>query len=99
MMGMGVAQQAWVSHFVIAPPLIVTEAELDQGINAMHEALAIADALIQFSLSHDQRRCNHEVAYPRLLAPRPMPIIFAAHLIDNQGFPSTLSAIRIERLF
>jgi taurine--2-oxoglutarate transaminase len=47
MMGMGVAQQAWVSHFVIAPPLIVTEAELDQGIDAMDEALALADALVE----------------------------------------------------
>src|ERR1700689_5090965 len=46
MMGMGVAQQAWVSHFVIAPPLIVTEAELDKGIAAMDEALTIADALV-----------------------------------------------------
>lgn len=47
MMGMGVAQQAWVSHFVIAPPLIVTEAELDKGIDAMDEALTIADALVE----------------------------------------------------
>jgi taurine---2-oxoglutarate transaminase len=47
MMGMGVAQQAWVSHFVIAPPLIVTEAELDEGINALDESLAIADALVE----------------------------------------------------
>jgi taurine---2-oxoglutarate transaminase len=47
MMGMGVAQQAWVSHFVIAPPLIVTEAELDKGIDAMDEALGIADALVE----------------------------------------------------
>lgn len=47
MMGMGVAQQAWVSHFVIAPPLIVTEAELDFGIGALDEALALADALVE----------------------------------------------------
>ena len=31
MMADGVAQQAWVSHFVIAPPLIVTKEELDFG--------------------------------------------------------------------
>ena len=31
MMADGVAQQAWVSHFVIAPPLIVTKEELDLG--------------------------------------------------------------------
>jgi taurine--2-oxoglutarate transaminase len=36
-----------VSHFVIAPPLIVTEAELDKGIDAMDEALTIADALVE----------------------------------------------------
>lgn len=47
MMGMGVAQQAWISHFVIAPPLIVTKEELDFGINALDEALAIADALVE----------------------------------------------------
>ena len=47
MMGMGVAQQAWISHFVIAPPLIVTEEELDFGIHALDEALAIADALVE----------------------------------------------------
>jgi taurine--2-oxoglutarate transaminase len=44
---MGVAQQAWVSHFVIAPPLIVTEAELDEGIDALDDALSIADALVK----------------------------------------------------
>ena len=47
MMTMGVSQQAWVSHFVIAPPLIVTEAELDLGIAALDEALVIADALVE----------------------------------------------------
>jgi len=47
MMSRGVAQNAWISHFVIAPPLIVTEAELDQGIDALDEALGIADALVE----------------------------------------------------
>jgi len=47
MMGMGVSQQAWISHFVIAPPLIVTEAELDFGINALDESLGLADALVE----------------------------------------------------
>ncbi len=46
MMGAGVSIQAWVSHFVIAPPLIVTEAELDLGIQALDDALSIADALV-----------------------------------------------------
>ena len=46
MMADGVAQQAWVSHFVIAPPLIVTKEELDLGIDTLDRHLGIADALI-----------------------------------------------------
>jgi len=42
----GVALQAWVSHFVIAPPLIITEAEVDAGIAAFDAGLAIADAAL-----------------------------------------------------
>src|SRR6201996_3023116 len=41
MMKNGVTQQAWVSHFVIAPPLIIKKDEIDIGIAAMDEALAI----------------------------------------------------------
>jgi taurine--2-oxoglutarate transaminase len=44
MMGNGVYIQAWMSHFVIAPPLIVSEDEIDQGVAALDEALALADA-------------------------------------------------------
>lgn len=47
MMGDGVAQQAWISHFVIAPPLIVTKEELDLGIETLDRHLGIADALIK----------------------------------------------------
>jgi taurine---2-oxoglutarate transaminase len=47
MMAQGVAIQAWVSHFVIAPPLIVNKEELDTGIAALDEHLAIADALVE----------------------------------------------------
>jgi taurine--2-oxoglutarate transaminase len=46
MMAQGVSIQAWVSHFVIAPPLIVTKEELDLGIAALDEHLSIADALV-----------------------------------------------------
>jgi taurine--2-oxoglutarate transaminase len=46
MMADGVAQQAWISHFVIAPPLIVTREELDFGIDALDRHLGIADAII-----------------------------------------------------
>jgi taurine--2-oxoglutarate transaminase len=40
----GVALQAWVSHFVIAPPLIIEESEVDAGVAALDAALSIADA-------------------------------------------------------
>ena len=39
----GVIIQAWVSHFVIAPPLIVTEEELTRGIDALDKWLHLAD--------------------------------------------------------
>jgi len=47
MMAQGVSLQSWVSHFVIAPPLIVTKEELDLGIAALDEHLSIADALVE----------------------------------------------------
>ncbi|HEV8538552.1 MAG TPA: aminotransferase class III-fold pyridoxal phosphate-dependent enzyme [Bacteroidota bacterium] len=43
MMKNGVFIQAWVSHFVIAPPLIVTKEEIDTGVKALDAALSIAD--------------------------------------------------------
>jgi taurine--2-oxoglutarate transaminase len=39
--------QAWVSHFVIAPPLIVTKEQIDFGIDALDQHLGIADALAE----------------------------------------------------
>jgi taurine--2-oxoglutarate transaminase len=44
MMSLGVSCLGWISHLVIAPPLIISEAELDDGLRALDEALAIADA-------------------------------------------------------
>ncbi len=44
MMKNGVFLQAWISHFVIAPPLIISKEEIDIGIAALDSALAIADA-------------------------------------------------------
>jgi taurine--2-oxoglutarate transaminase len=44
MLKRGVAIAAWVSHLVIAPPLIVEEKDLDFAIEALDGALAIADA-------------------------------------------------------
>lgn len=43
----GVSVMAWVSHLVIAPPLIVTEEQIDEGIAALDAALAIADEKVE----------------------------------------------------
>ena len=45
MLAAGVAIQAWISHFVIAPPLIIEKHEIDFGIQALDDALPLADAL------------------------------------------------------
>ncbi len=44
LMEQGVYCIGWMSHFVIAPPLIITEAEQDECIAAFDKALEIADA-------------------------------------------------------
>lgn len=41
----GVIMQAWVSHFIIAPPLIITEEEITRGIDTLDKHLHIADDL------------------------------------------------------
>ncbi|MGA2624030.1 MAG: aminotransferase class III-fold pyridoxal phosphate-dependent enzyme [Bacteroidota bacterium] len=46
MMKNGVYIQAWVSHFVVAPPLIITKEEIDLGIRALDNALGIADETV-----------------------------------------------------
>jgi len=46
MMKRGVSLQAWISHFVIAPPLIIEKAEIDFAVEQLDQALAIADAAI-----------------------------------------------------
>jgi len=43
MMKEGVFCIGWVSHLIIAPPLVVTREELDRGLAALDHALAIAD--------------------------------------------------------
>jgi taurine--2-oxoglutarate transaminase len=43
----GVTCQTWVSHFVIAPPLIINKEQLDFGLNAFDEALKVADAEVE----------------------------------------------------
>jgi taurine--2-oxoglutarate transaminase len=44
MMKNGVYVNSWVSHFVIAPPLIISEEELDHGVQVLDDALKVADA-------------------------------------------------------
>lgn len=46
MMSSGVFVQAWMSHFVIAPPLIISKDEIDRGVAALDDALGIADELV-----------------------------------------------------
>lgn len=43
MMKNGVAVNAWISHFVIAPPLIIERGEIDEGVAALDAALRLAD--------------------------------------------------------
>lgn len=46
MLKRGVAIQAWVSHLIIAPPLIMEEQELDLAIEALDASLGVADSAI-----------------------------------------------------
>ncbi|HTT15521.1 MAG TPA: aspartate aminotransferase family protein [Thermoplasmata archaeon] len=45
MMKEGVYCLGWVSHLLVAPPLIVTRDELDHGLEVLDRALSIADGL------------------------------------------------------
>jgi taurine--2-oxoglutarate transaminase len=47
MMKSGVAVASWISHFVIAPPLIIEKSEIDIAISALDKALAIADSAVE----------------------------------------------------
>jgi len=38
-----------MSHFVIAPPLIISKADIDHGVSVLDEALSIADAEVEAS--------------------------------------------------
>jgi taurine--2-oxoglutarate transaminase len=43
----GVSISSWVSHFVIAPPLIINKEQIDFGIDAFDEALKVADQEVE----------------------------------------------------
>lgn len=42
-MGKGVFFSPWISHFVLAPPLIITEEEMNRALDVLDESLKIAD--------------------------------------------------------
>jgi taurine--2-oxoglutarate transaminase len=46
MMKRGITIQAWISHFVIAPPLIIERADIDFAVEAFDHSLAIADEYV-----------------------------------------------------
>ncbi len=46
MMKNGVFVNNWLSHFVVAPPLIITKDEIDEGIRAFDQSLKLADELV-----------------------------------------------------
>ena len=46
MLAEGVYVFGWVSHLLVAPPLIVTREELDRGLAVLDRALAVADARV-----------------------------------------------------
>ena len=47
MMKQGVSVQAWLSHFVIAPPLIIEKNEIDFAVSVLDRALALADQHVE----------------------------------------------------
>jgi taurine--2-oxoglutarate transaminase len=47
MLAEGVIMQAWVSHFVIAPPLIVEKEEIERGIAMLDKWLHLADEMAE----------------------------------------------------
>jgi taurine---2-oxoglutarate transaminase len=47
MLADGVTIQAWVSHFVVAPPLIVTKDQIDLGIATLDKHLGMADSAVE----------------------------------------------------
>ena len=51
MMKNGVFLQPWISHFVIAPPLIISEAEIETAVAVLDHALELADAEVKGSHS------------------------------------------------
>ena len=51
MMKGGVAAQAWISHLVLAPPLIIEKQDIDFGVAALDRALALADRHVEANVA------------------------------------------------
>jgi taurine--2-oxoglutarate transaminase len=47
MMSNGVYIQAWMSHFVVAPPLIISTEDIERGVAVLDEALSLVDAEVE----------------------------------------------------
>lgn len=45
-MAKGVYISGWISHLVIAPPLIISKEEIDRAVGALDDALQLADAAV-----------------------------------------------------
>jgi taurine--2-oxoglutarate transaminase len=43
----GVSVMGWVSHLVVAPPLVINEAQIDELVAALDAALAVSDAKVE----------------------------------------------------
>jgi taurine--2-oxoglutarate transaminase len=46
-MSRGVYLMGWISHMLVAPPLIINEEQINEGIAALDESLKIADAQVE----------------------------------------------------
>jgi taurine--2-oxoglutarate transaminase len=51
MMKAGVLVQPWLSHFVLAPPLIITREEIDRAVAALDSALELADQFVSAGIT------------------------------------------------
>jgi len=51
MAAQGVIVLSWMSHFVLAPPLIVSKSEIDEAVAALDEALVLADAVLETEMA------------------------------------------------
>ncbi len=58
MLADGVVMQAWMSHFVLAPPLIVEKEDIDKAVAALDSALVLADSLLTQQATAQQSSPN-----------------------------------------